>query len=188
MPGAYSDAPGPVDFLAFCILCPGAYSDAPGPVDFFALCICCPGGAVDVAGVCAKADVANSIEAATTRDFLNMRFSSMGHHVNVSRPRMFQIFPGYNENSHMNSCSEAGYPDTVGTSTGSRSPYPGCAPLALAAALLPKTRRTAPSTPAHLSTFAPSVCPVASAAPPAMTATATMPALNLDHIGGERGV
>jgi hypothetical protein len=72
LPGAYSDAPGPVDFLAFCILCPGAYSEAPGPVDFFALCICCPGGAVDVVGVCANEEAANSIEQATIRDFLNI--------------------------------------------------------------------------------------------------------------------
>ena len=42
-PGAYSEAPGAVDFVAFCILCPGAYSDAPGAVDLVAPCILCPG-------------------------------------------------------------------------------------------------------------------------------------------------
>jgi hypothetical protein len=42
-PGAYSEAPGAVDFLAFCILCPGAYSEAPGPVDLVEFCILWPG-------------------------------------------------------------------------------------------------------------------------------------------------
>ncbi len=115
LPGAYSEAPGPVDFLAFCILCPGAYSEAPGPVDFFAFCICCPGGAVDVVGVCPNADAANSIEAATIRDFLNMRSSSMGRHINVSRSRMFQICRLlHEENNHMNNCSELTTPPQGG--------------------------------------------------------------------------
>ena len=78
-PGAYSEAPGAVDFcpvlLASCILCPGAYSEAPGPLDGLpvscAFCICWP-GALLVVGDCANADEANSIAPATIENFLSM--------------------------------------------------------------------------------------------------------------------
>jgi len=49
-PGAYSDAPGAVDFFAFCILWPGAYSDAPGAVDVVLICIRWPGALPDEPG------------------------------------------------------------------------------------------------------------------------------------------
>jgi hypothetical protein len=79
-PGAYSDAPGAVEVLLFCILCPGAYSDAPGAVEVLLFCIWCPGDFVeepeDFVLVCANAAVVSSTVVTVIKVFsISISFS-----------------------------------------------------------------------------------------------------------------
>ena len=94
-PGAYSDAPGAVDFFAFFILWPGAYSDAPGAVDVVLFCIRWPGALPDEPGDVpwANADAAKSRVPATIRDFLNICSSSVDSRSQRSEAQHVPVLP-----------------------------------------------------------------------------------------------